>query len=523
MSSFPGQILSLFQLGPQSTNERRGILSNHKALFQTRRDDSTVLYGGVDVVSDLSEDEIDTGVSIDNDPVLRKHKVSLSSISDASTGDAMDTERNTCFTKGTVTVFALYIIAFANCMLRISAAVSSQIIKSIIPSMQLNFIRFAALFVTGSISIAIRRSTPTLNYRSDYYRVILGGLAMLIYMWTFYESVHYAPIGNMLVATTLSALLTFTVIQFCSKKHCLVAATITISISSIGLLLLAQPTIIFKDVSGQTTDTLDTHQINSTRGIQNKVENMLTSSESPVCSLHVTSLEDLQEWKGYLYALIAGICFTVLGMIVDELKSQENKCEVILFWLGFIGGAIALIAFVVTEKSMVFITQNYCMLFTAFHILAAVAHPAISLALHQQVPDDHMTLIWVISMTSPFLGQSSYLSGYIPYTWNIYGFIGVSFVFIPLIMLQIWNIWGRDKIFSKNRDNVDLKSKQCRFVENNESNNSKKQNDETRGNMDNSTEGQWFKIKTLLRKKCLPWTESNKWHKKLGLGETSSK
>ena len=221
----------------------------------------------------------------------------------------------------------------------------------------------------------------------------------------------------------------------------------TVVIAFIGVFLLIQPDCIFdrftEDVTIRTnacpcltistTDSGEALSLN-TSVITTKKEDYIQQN----CGHVEFSLRDPDRWYGYILAVIAGILLVALNALFEDLN-KIYKWQTIIFWNGLFGIIISVIAFIPASKSLISL-QPLCLLFTVLHTLGAAVHTIVTMALTKHVSSDHVMIVSNIAMMCPFSGQTTYLSGFIPWSWNIFSVIGVALVFFSFYGFPVWNM-----------------------------------------------------------------------------------
>ena len=266
---------------------------------------------------------------------------------------------------------------------------------------------------------------------------------------TYYTAFHYAQAGN-LVAMAAAAKLTGLFLEIIWKGKFSVSLFLTNVTAYIGLILLAQPNFIFCGYEAENaiihTNTCPCLTVGNENNMEDIVQNTTLqgntkSNNEYNCKEIELAIIDTERWYGYSLSFVAGLLFAAFYAIFEHLN-ETYDWQAVIFWNGLVGTIISMIAFVPSSK-MWFPSHTFCLIFVCFHIIGAALHPVVTLPLANYLSPDNTMLIFNIAALFPFYGQSSFLSGFIPWSWNAFSWAGVVLIFTAFFMFPILNIIKR--------------------------------------------------------------------------------
>lgn len=325
------------------------------------------------------------------------------------------------------------LMVFETCIAATSVG-SSQALGGLVPTFQLNLLRFGIIWLCVAVVIVCKR----LYVRPQSSHLVYLGMYCLTYVIgnaLTYESSIYLPVGIICGLHVCIVLILTTVITTVVQRRIQSEAVSSALLCVTDIVLMIQPQFIFKYFLN--VRTIYTHPVCPRHFEYNDTINISLAHDLDVGANDYDVIQD--ETKGYIIMLVATVSF-LISLHVLKYKLEEVNGFVILFWMSIVGVLLSGVPMIVLEtpvlpKSPTCVTLLFAhSLSTAFDTLSIVY--ALSV-LSTQAFSILSSLLIIFIM----IAQYTVLSNVNPGHRNLIEIIGAIVVFVGCVWEPISVNW----------------------------------------------------------------------------------
>ena len=359
------------------------------------------------------------------------------------------------------------------CLMYSSTMVSAQILGSLVPRFQLNFLRFFAQFLVSAFAVSLFKSS-IFAFESWCHVVAMcfQGLAYTLMFLLMNLAPVYVPVGNVesIEMVTFIVIVIILDILRCDIKVVEIFCGV---VSCVGIVLLLQPDFLFQSSLDShhlmdmcpclTSDRVhhtdkpeqcSTHffVVNNNNNNNNNSDvtseelsfESLPSMESVVVEVQQESLVLSPSVIGYSMSVAGGALFCVFSLLNQKVFLHAYHFSFIAFWVTFVGSVFSAVMMFATETFVVVVTSTCVGMVT---VNAAGSSFSIILVIFslKHTSAAQFSILSTSSIVVLFIAQMTFLSGVRAVHGNILEYTGVSLIVVACVLEPVYDLLSTKK------------------------------------------------------------------------------